>query len=1650
MCLEQISFGLPGINGKSVVYGNRLGPALQIYQALPIRFEANAGQLDPRIRFVGRAGGWNVLLMRKRVIIQGHIATGAATNSGSAKYPAGSASAGRLESFSIEPMGSAGPTSLYGSHQLSAPSHYFLGPDPGGWRINVPAFNEVRYKGLYRGIDLVYHGYQQGLEYDFHIRPGANPRLIQMAIKGASSVRLAGNGDLLIRCGSSEFRQPRPRAFQILKGKSQDVAVFFRLVAKNRFGFTVGPYDTHAPLCIDPVLIYSAIVGGNSFDEAVAVTLDRAGNAYVTGPTTSSDFPTPAPSRGNVTDVFIAKLNQAGNLVFATYVGGSSSDRPTAIGLDASGNIHLGGWTASSDFPHTSGAVQETIDADTDAFVAKLNPSGSSLLYSTFLGGGGSDQALALALDAAGNAVVVGRSDSHQFVTAGAKGSRSGSAFFRSTDAGDNWIGMTEELDSGYVVGITVNPKNTENLYASTSTGVFKSTNGGASWTAAGRFSAFSAPTGAQDLVIDPTNSSVLYVATVGGIFKSTDAGVSYQLKNRGLGNLISNIAIDPLTPTTLYAGGAIGLYKSVDAGETWAVVPFISPSQGSIPRVTRILFAPGQPSTVYLATSRGVHRSTNSGTTWAAINTGLGFGFVPQVLTLAVDPAKPSTVYAGVANFAGGVYKSTDTGNTWAPSNKGLFLESGTTAVQTVYALAVDPVSPAIIYAATSNGVYKTIDAAISWSPINAGLTSRQVNFIALHPQHQRTVYAVTSCGGDGFVARLDPTGTKLLAFTYLGGTEADEARAVALDATGNAYLAGRSASPDFPLVNPLPGVPGGGSDAFVTKLNTQNAIVYSMLIGGRTSDVANGIALDSESSAYIVGTTDSPDFPVTHPLQSGVVSSDVFACKLNPEGTALDYSITLGGSGIDQGNAVTVDRTGNAFLVGTTSSRDFPVVDPIQVTGTPPDAFIVKLDRPARTIIYAALIAGQSAEFGYGIALDVDENAYVAGSTASADFPGLPQGRSPLFTDGFIAKIGVDADLSLSVTDSRDPVMINTPFTYKVRATNRGPSIATGVVITDHLPENIEVISIVPSHGNCNHSGADVVCSIGNLAVDTTATITIEVRPLTIGRITNSAMAAGVEPDHDRTNNTAEQSTLVSSMPSISGTVRSADGKPLPAVELQLTGSQTARKQTDAEGFFQFTDLTPGGQFRLTPSKSGFTFAPLFREIDALSTDLAADFTGSACVYRLSSQSLSFSSSGGEVTIAVTAPGDCPWSAMSHSEWIKIMGEPGGAGNGTLRISAAPAGRGARAGRLTIAGINVSVWQEDGACAMPGFEATRYALTGVPLGLHAADFNNDGFIDVALFFQSNPNANISILLGDGTGRLRQGPTVRSGMDFSRFAVADFNGDGRLDVALLNTIPARIRLFISNSIGGLEPGMLLELDPPGNRTLPRAIHVGDFDSDGKVDLLLANSESNDLSFIRGDGQGGLAIPVSVPLGFAVETSAVADFNLDGKLDVIVGRAGSVSTLLGEGGGKFGAPKLQPFASVLVAGVADFNGDSKPDLVVGSDGIGIARGDGTGNFGLPLVYPVEGARTFAFADFNNDGKPDIVVATNTRRLIILKGDGDGGFGDTIQLPLQLQLDAVAVAAADFNLDAKNDLVVLESFASHLLVNTCAPRSRRKP
>jgi hypothetical protein len=130
--------------------------------------------------------------------------------------------------------------------------------------------------------------------------------------------------------------------------------------------------------------------------------------------------------------------------------------------------------------------------------------------------------------------------------------------------------------------------------------------------------------------------------------------------------------------------------------------------------------------------------------------------------------------------------------------------------------------------------------------------------------------------------------------------------------------------------------------------------------------------------------------------------------------------------------------------------------------------------------------------------------------------------------------------------------------------------------------------------------------------------------------------------------------------------------------------------------------------------------------------------------------------------------------------------------------------------------------------------------------------------------------------------------------------------------------------------------------------------------------------------------------------------------------------------------------------------VADFNGDSKPDLVVGSDGIGIARGDGTGNFGLPLVYPVEGARTFAFADFNNDGKPDIVVATNTRRLIILKGDGDGGFGDTIQLPLQLQLDAVAVAAADFNLDAKNDLVVLESFASHLLVNTCAPRSRRKP
>lgn len=352
-------------------------------------FEANAGQFEEGVRFVLRGPGYRAHLIEDGAVLQG-----------------GDGAPLRLRVVGANPY-----AEVRGERALPGKRHYLLGSDPAAWRQNVSAYEAVRYAHVYPRIDLVYHGRRGALEYDFVLAPGADPADIRLRYEGA---RLARRADGALIAG--EVVQLRPVAYQEIAGRRRPVAVDYTLLAANEVAFRLGRYDGTQPLVIDPVLTFSTALGGGGADRANAVAADSEGATYLAGQTASTDLPgAGARSSGAGTDAFVAKFNAAGELAYATYLGGTGNDIAFALALGADGSAYVTGETASSDFPLRDALFNTTGGGSTDAFVAKLNAGGNTLLYSTYLGGSASDSARAIAVDNDGAAYVGGATASANF-----------------------------------------------------------------------------------------------------------------------------------------------------------------------------------------------------------------------------------------------------------------------------------------------------------------------------------------------------------------------------------------------------------------------------------------------------------------------------------------------------------------------------------------------------------------------------------------------------------------------------------------------------------------------------------------------------------------------------------------------------------------------------------------------------------------------------------------------------------------------------------------------------------------------------------------------------------------------------------------------------------------------------------------------------------------------------------------------------------------------------------------------------------------------------------------------------------------------------------------------------------------------------------
>ena len=404
-------------------------PPAVAFSQLPLFFEANQGQTDSRVQFLSRGEGLTLFLAPGQAVIS-LLVQPKATEPISARHSFRHFSGPDKTStiaLGLRLIGANSQVALRGQHRVRGKINYLIGGEPRSWRRGIPAYTEVQDRNVYPGIDLIYTGNRRQLEYDFAVSPGAEPGKIVLEFEGADKVTLDANGDLLLYVAGAIVRQRRPVAFQEIDGVRREVSANYLITKRSQVAFQLGAYDRRRSLIIDPTVEYSTFTGSSVQGTAGwGFAVDTSGNAYVSGMTGAANFPTTfgtvQTSYAGSGDAFVSKLNPAGSdLIYSTYLGGSGNDYADAMSVDASGNAYIAGQTNSTNFPVTSGAFQTHLRGKVNAFVSKLNADGSSLVYSTYLGGSDWDFGAGIAVDANNNAYVTGGTRSADFpVTAGA------------------------------------------------------------------------------------------------------------------------------------------------------------------------------------------------------------------------------------------------------------------------------------------------------------------------------------------------------------------------------------------------------------------------------------------------------------------------------------------------------------------------------------------------------------------------------------------------------------------------------------------------------------------------------------------------------------------------------------------------------------------------------------------------------------------------------------------------------------------------------------------------------------------------------------------------------------------------------------------------------------------------------------------------------------------------------------------------------------------------------------------------------------------------------------------------------------------------------------------------------------------------------
>jgi len=710
------------------------------YGKIPLYFVENNGQVNKKVSFYERGAGHATFFTAKGVTLaltkRESLAVKASFKKDISGLKAKESAKHTTEAVTLSFVGANAKAKISSNEKMPGHVNYFVGNDKSKWRSNIPTYGAVIYKDVYKNIDVKFYGNNKNIEHDVIVRPGGDFSNVKFAYRGIKGLSLTETGDLEVTLNHGKIIEERPVIYQVVKGKKVSVDGTYKILKGEdgtfTYGFNVASYDRTKDLVIDPVLVYSTYLGGNNTDQGWGIVIDDTGAAYVTGNTGSTDFLLLNPIQATIggvgaNDAFVTKINPAGTaIVYSTYLGGTGEDVARSIAVDATGAAYLTGQTDSADFPLLN-PIQAALVGGIDSFVTKINPAGTAIVYSTYLGGGGIDIATGITLDNSGSAYITGGTDSTDFPlmnpiqaifggsglggnsTIGdafaAKINPAGSALVYSTYLGgiDNDSGSSIAIDasgSAYVTGVT----DSANFPLLTP---IQATFGGLS--------------DAFVTKINPAGSALVYSTYIGG--SSVDAGLSIALDASG---------------NAYIAGGT----DSVD-------FPIMSPIQ-----------------------------ATHGG--------GLVDAFVTKINSLG-SAYVYSTYIGGVAD---------DSADSIAVDNSGAVYVTGAT---------------------TSTNFPLT-------APIQA-------------------IYG----GGfwDAFVSKINPTGSAFVYSTYLGGSGRDLGRRLAVDSLGAVYMTGQTDSTDFPLMGPIQAANGGYLDAFITKISGTPAPDLQLFITPDVVSVARGGSL-------------------------------------------------------------------------------------------------------------------------------------------------------------------------------------------------------------------------------------------------------------------------------------------------------------------------------------------------------------------------------------------------------------------------------------------------------------------------------------------------------------------------------------------------------------------------------------------------------------------------------------------------------------------------------------------------------------------------------------------------------------------------------------------------------------------------------------